>query len=83
MNRREALASLTALAGATGMSVTPVTAKDAEHVVLIIIKHRGWMSDEGAAHIRRTWEQATKGTPLEGVKALIVDDALDVEFVRR
>jgi hypothetical protein len=82
MNRREALASLTALAGATGMSVTPVTAKDAEQCVLIILKPRGMLSADAAYRLGQAWEHATKDTPLKDVKAIVLEDGVDVEFVR-
>lgn len=83
MNRREALASLTALAGATGMSITPVTAKDAEQCVLILLKPKGRMSDEGRRRLRDAWEHATEFTPLGSVRTIVLDTDVDVEFVRR
>lgn len=83
MDRREALASLASLAGATGMAVTPVTAKDAEQCVLIILKLKGRRSDESMRRLRDAWERATEFTPLGSVRTVVMDDDIDVEFVRR
>lgn len=82
MNRREALASLTALAGATGMTVTPLTAKDAEAVTLVIFKIDRPISMEQSERFRQWWGQACVGTDLEHVKSVVLSDGIEVEFVR-
>jgi len=82
MNRREALQSLTALAGATGISVTPVTTREATDITLMIIRCEGPISHDACERLRTSWEAACVGTRLEGVKTLILTDGLNVEFVR-
>lgn len=82
MERRDALKSLAALAGATGMSITPVTAKDAEKVTLVILKQNGFASEESMCRLRDLWKYATEGTDLANVKTVVMDGQVDVEFVR-
>lgn len=83
MERRDALKALSTLAGATGMTVTPVTVKDAEHVALVILKPKGLMSGDGHKHLAEYWTRAVEGTPLQDVRAVVVGEDIDVEFVRR
>jgi hypothetical protein len=82
MDRREALRSLAAIAGATGINVSPVTMKDATDVALVILRTELKMSRAGQALLRAAWQEACAGTPLESVKAIVFEDGLDVEFVR-
>ena len=82
MERRDALKSLAALAGATGMSVTPVTTTDAEKVTLVILKVKGMMRAEHAERLESTWEYAVEGTELQGVKVVVFDEGVEAEFVR-
>jgi hypothetical protein len=92
MERRDALKSLAALAGATGLSVTPVTARDAEadwsvatrgHVELILLKVNSAITAEASMRLKAGWERAVDGTALKGVKTVVVDEGIEVEFVRR
>ena len=80
--RREALQSLAALVGATGMTVTPVTTHEAEAVTLTIIHCHGPISMETAERIKAWWTQACEGSALEGTKAVVLADGITVEFVR-
>lgn len=63
--------------------MAPLTVKDAEHVVLVVFRHPGHISDETAHRIKVFWEEGMKGTPLEGVKAMVLGNGMDVEFVRK
>jgi hypothetical protein len=84
MNRREALQSLTALAGATGMSVTPVpTTHHATDVMLVILRVPGRLDPRQALALKDAWPAALKGTPLEGVKVVVLADGAEIELVRR
>jgi hypothetical protein len=84
MDRRDALKSLGSIAAATGMSVTPITVHETEKVCLVILKVKdGRMSIESSERLHQAWTAAVGGTPLEGVKAIVFDSAIDAEFVRR
>jgi hypothetical protein len=83
MDRRDALKSLAAFAGSAGMTVAPLTVKDAEHVALVVFKSARYIDHATAERIKLVWEEGMKGTPLDGVKALVLGDGLDVEFVRK
>ena len=82
MDRREALKSLTALAGATGASVTPVTTREADGVEVVLLKVKGRCSHDTMERLRETWLQAVADTALAKTKVLVLDDGLEVEFVR-
>lgn len=83
MDRRDALKVLTTWAGATGMTVTPVTTHDAStDIGLLIIKVPGFVAEETVERLRHTVEQGLKGTPLEGVRAFVLGDGMDLEIVR-
>lgn len=82
MDRREALKSLTALAGATGLTVSPVTTREAEGVALVLLKVNGRCSDETCKRLHADWLAAVEGTALAQTKALVIADGLEVEFVR-
>lgn len=83
MDRRDALRSLAGLVSATGMTVSAVTVTDAESVALVVFKSPRYLSAESVERLRLGWEEGMKGTPFEGVKAMILGDGLDVEFVRK
>jgi hypothetical protein len=82
MDRREALKSLTALAGVTGMTVTPVTAADVETAELVILKANVLLSEQMKSRLSETWSSAVSGTGLEHIKVLVLDGDLDVQFVK-
>lgn len=82
MNRRDALKSLAALAGATGITMTPVTAHEASDVTVVFLQTNKRLSKAQCEQIRITWTQACEGTGLAGVKAIILNDGLTVELVR-
>lgn len=82
MERRDALKSLAALAGATGMVVSPVTATDAERVTLVVVRLKRLLSGEEIDALRDDWQRAVEGTGLQGVRAVFMDTSMDVEFVR-
>ncbi len=82
MNRRDALKSLTALAGATGISVTPVTTHEATDVTLMILRTDQAISQNTCKRLVTTWMEACRGTALQDVKTIVLADGIDVEFVR-
>lgn len=82
MNRREALTSLAALAGAVGITVTPVTTREAEAATLTILRTDRLLSREQSARLKALWEDACIGTDLEHVKTIVVSGDVTVEIVR-
>jgi hypothetical protein len=82
MDRRDALKSLAALAGATGLSVTPVTTRESTDVSLVILKSREYLSREDCEQIKAAWTSAVVGTNLERVQVLVHDRQLEIEIVR-
>ncbi len=82
MNRRDALKSLTALAGAAGITVTPITAHDATDVTLMILRIDATLSQDTCERLARAWSEGCRGTALERVKTLVLSDGIQVEFVR-
>lgn len=83
MDRREALKSLAGIVSATGMSVAPVTARDAERCELVVLRVNGHASDNMVARLREYWKHAVDGTALQDVKTVVLDGSVDVEFVRK
>lgn len=83
MTRREALTSLAALAGATGISLTPVTAHEASHVSVVILKCDRRLSQRQVEYLKAAWDAAVAGTDLQHVKTYVLDQGLSIEFVRR
>ena len=81
MNRREALQSLTALAGVAGITVTPVTTHEAADVSLVILKTDKLMSLEQCARLKGAWEAVCVGTALHA-KTIVLEGGLNVEIVR-
>ncbi len=71
-----------ALAGATGITVTPVTTHDASDVTMVILRYKGWLPDESRARMREAWIAAAEGTDLQHARTVVLDERVDVEFVR-
>lgn len=82
MDRRDALKALGALAAATGMSVTPITTRDAEGVAVLVLKVNTLLSVEQAAYMRASLDAVLEGTPLEGVKVLVLDRETSIEVIK-
>lgn len=82
MNRRAALQSLTVLAGAAGLTVSPVTTHEATDVALVILKTDTYMSVEQCVRLREAWEAACVGTALQPVNTIVLEGGLSVEIVR-
>ncbi len=82
MDRRDALKSLAVLAGATGMTVTPVLTHEATDVRLVILKLAHPVSMGTAERLRSYWLQACEGTALAGVKVIVFDGQIEAQFVR-
>jgi hypothetical protein len=83
MDRRDALKSLAALAGATGISVTPVTTREATDVSLMILRCDHRLSVAERQHLKEAWLQVCEGTDLQGVKTAVLDCGVYVDIVRR
>lgn len=83
MNRREALATLSSLAGATGISVTPLSAREADDAALLVLKYQGYMSQATAERIKLAFEAVLKGTRLEAVPVVVIDGDVDIELITR
>lgn len=83
MNRRDVLKSFATLVSATGLSVTPVSTEDVAGVEMVIFHSEHVLSNDNAARLKHYWEDACKGTSLEGTKTVIVEKGLDIEFVKR
>lgn len=83
MDRRDALKSLTALAGSVGLSVTPITTVEAQAAELIILRATRPVSAETMWHIREHWMAAVEGTGLDGCRCVVLDDSLEVQLVKR
>lgn len=79
MNRREALATLAAV---PGLSVTPISVRDASESALVLITVEHPMSAEQADRIHKFWARAVEGTRLQGVKAVVVDSTIAVALVK-
>lgn len=80
MNRREALKSL---AAAAGIAITPISTIEAEGAELIILRCSGKVSMAYREQLVAAWRQAVSGTALASVKAIVTDESLNVEIVRR
>lgn len=80
MDRRDALKSLVAI---PGLTVTPVTVKEADEAALIVLKTPDHMTQEGAARLKTYWDHAVEGTPLQGVRTVVVHGDVDIEVIRK
>lgn len=80
MNLRE----LVRIASATGLTITPVSTRDAEDAVLVLLKVGNGLliSREGVRNLVEGWKSAVRGTPLEGVKTFVLADGIDVEILK-
>lgn len=83
MNRRDALKALATMAGATGVTVTPVTSHDASGVEMAILRYDGVLSNDQCARLKAAWELACQGTSLERCKTIVMEQGINVEFVKR
>jgi hypothetical protein len=82
MNRRDAVKALATLASTTGMTVTPVRTRDVQGIVGVLIHVKGKLSAASAKQVGQIWTDAWRGTALEGVRTVVLDDDTEVEFVR-
>lgn len=79
--RREAMRTLAGIATSAGLGIIPVVTEDARDVDLVIIKSRTRLNAQQVETIRGLWRQAIEGTSLTS-RVLVLDYALDIEFVR-
>lgn len=82
MERRDALKALASIVGASGATLTAVTAQDAHGVELVLLRAKGRISGDTAKRLKVVWTDAVRGTALEQTRVLVLGDGLDVEFVR-
>lgn len=82
MDRRDALKSLTALAGAVGITVTPVTTHEAADITMVILRWERIFSVDEAEGLARYWKVACEGTALEHVRTIVLGSGLNAEIVR-
>ncbi len=79
MKRRELLQQVAAVVAANGLPLsapTVLAATPASVPVLAVFETSGLVSHDGAAQIRRVWEDIVKGTPFEHVRAIVLDEGL-------
>jgi hypothetical protein len=81
IDRRSALKSLGALAAAIGITVQPITARDATDAVLLVLTCRNPLTAHGVERLRETLTAGLKGTPLEHVRIVVLPDDLKLELI--
>lgn len=70
-------------AAAVGVAVvTPITTTESLGTEIVLLKTDARVSAQAAARIRAWWLEASKGTSLEHVKAVVLD-GVEVELVRK
>lgn len=82
MNRRDALKSMASAFAAAGVTVTPVTEQDASEAVCAVLKANRPLSNQQFALINEAWLKAVQGTTLEKCRLLVLDEGLQLEFVK-
>jgi hypothetical protein len=83
MDRRDALKALAGVVAGTGMTVSPITAQESKDVALVVLKAEHPVPQSTQERILAIWNAAVDGTPLQGVRVVLFDDSLSVEFVRK
>lgn len=82
MNRRELFKQVAATATVSGVVVNRVTAVELDSKpALALIECDEPISSEMAENMMHWWEQGLKGTPLEGVKAIVLGDGLKLTLL--
>lgn len=79
MDRRDALKAM----AVAGVGVSVVTEKQAENAFMLVLKHPGRMSMKAHSFIKQNLAEGLKGTPLDGVKIMILEEGMDLELVTR
>lgn len=84
MNRRELFQNITAAVAAAGLpaggsAITTIDSASAPVLGIVEVDHP--ISVAAAANIRAQLKQVVEGTPLQGVKWLIVEDGMRLNFV--
>lgn len=86
MNRRELFQRLTGSFAACGLSdgvsIQGFDLGAEPSRTLIVIRAKGRLSVEARQNIAACWHNFTDGTPLEGLKAVVIDDELSIEVHR-
>ena len=77
MDRRELFKSVVAVAAAAGAEVK-ASSYDAppEKPALVIIESDQILSNETCLRLMQVWKEGIEGTPLEGLKAIVLTDGL-------
>ena len=79
--RREMLASTLA---AAGLTVLPVHLHEMRSDdFLVVFKVNGWTSDAARQNLHRSLMDIFKGTPMEGVKCVILEGGAELEIIRK
>jgi hypothetical protein len=77
MNRRELLQSVIGVAAASGVEVKASSYDGPpEKPALVVLECDYALSDETSRRLMSSWEDGVKGTPFEGVKAIVFADGL-------
>jgi hypothetical protein len=81
VNRREAIQSLAGLVSATGLTVTPITERQAENIALLVFRTDKKLTIEQSKRIRELLRYTTNDTALEGVKCVVLENGDTLEVV--
>lgn len=82
MNRRELFTTIARTAAASGVTVTAASyAPQDEKPALVVIECDHAISNLTAERLQRAWEDGTKGTPFEGVKAIVLTEGLKLTML--
>jgi hypothetical protein len=73
----ETLSALSVIA-----SVTPVTMREAAGAALIVLRLPEYVSIDAVERLNRAWTDAMVGTPLEGVRTVVLQAGIDIEILR-
>ena len=82
MDRRDAIKALGALASSAGLTVAPLTAREAEKVELIVLRSPGSMSCHAMENLKEAWVRAVAGTALESTRTIVLDDGITIDLIR-
>lgn len=80
MNRREALAALSAAAASVVPGAT-VEAKDADKPLLVVIRTDRRVSDAQRYAMQSAFQSIQKGTALDGVPCMVLTPGIDVDII--
>jgi len=82
MNRREALTALAGACAAAGVNIENLKALDGGEIALFVLRTPDRLGNEAVGRIREAWTRAMNGTPLENVRAVILEGGMTIEAIR-